>query len=287
MLGDKIKKLRKATGMTQQELANAVNVKRSTIGMLESNKQGTSNDTLIKLAKILNTTIDYLLSDDTEEQLIDNSNNIEINVSKEYTYTHKASLLGDNIKRIRLSKGIGLNEVARRANITGGYLSSIENNKRTNIGAEILEAIANAIGVSVSDFYTNSENSIKTNENNIAMNACNKLKAHNELTLGENLKNIMKEKGVTSKELAERVGVSQVHISYILNNKRDPSVDLLEKIADILNVSVSDFYLGEISENKIDSDIVRIERARNKMPQEDKENMMRVLEAAFGKYFKD
>ena len=281
MLGDKIKKLRKATGMTQQELANAVNVKRSTIGMLESNKQGTSNDTLIKLAKILNTTIDYLLSDDTEEQLIDNSNNIEINVSKEYTYTHKASLLGDNIKRIRLSKGIGLNEVARRANITGGYLSSIENNKRTNIGAEILEAIANAIGVSVSDFYTNSENSIKTNENNIAMNACNKLKAHNELTLGENLKNIMKEKGVTSKELAERVGVSQVH------NKRDPSVDLLEKIADILNVSVSDFYLGEISENKIDSDIVRIERARNKMPQEDKENMMRVLEAAFGKYFKD
>ena len=287
MLGDKIKKLRKATGMTQQELANAVNVKRSTIGMLESNKQGTSNDTLIKLAKILNTTIDYLLSDDTEEQLIDNSNNIEINVSKEYTYTHKASLLGDNIKRFRLSKGIGLNEVARRANITGGYLSSIENNKRTNIGAEILEAIANAIGVSVSDFYTNSENSIKTNENNIAMNACNKLKAHNELTLGENLKNIMKEKGVTSKELAERVGVSQVHISYILNNKRDPSVDLLEKIADILNVSVSDFYLGEISENKIDSDIVRIERARNKMPQEDKENMMRVLEAAFGKYFKD
>ena len=196
-------------------------------------------------------------------------------------------MLGDNIKRIRLSKGIGLNEVARRANITGGYLSSIENNKRTNIGAEILEAIANAIGVSVSDFYTNSEISIKTNENNIAMNACNKLKAHNELTLGENLKNIMKEKGVTSKELAERVGVSQVHISYILNNKRDPSVDLLEKIADILNVSVSDFYLGEISENKIDSDIVRIERARNKMPQEDKENMMRVLEAAFGKYFKD
>lgn len=196
-------------------------------------------------------------------------------------------MLGDNIKRIRLSKGIGLNEVARRANITGGYLSSIENNKRTNIGAEILEAIANAIGVSVSDFYTNSENSIKTNENNIAMNACNKLKAHNELTLGENLKNIMKEKGVTSKELAERVGVSQVHISYILNNKRDPSVDLLEKIADILNVSVSDFYLGEISENKIDSDIVRIERARNKMPQEDKENMMKVLEAAFGKYFKD
>lgn len=109
--------------------------------------------------------------------------------------------------------------------------------------------------------------------------------------LSENLKNIMKEKGITSKELAERVGVSQVHISYILNNKRDPSIDLLEKIATILNVSVSDFYLDEIiednQENKISSDIVRIERARNKMPKEEQENMMKVLEAAFAKYFKD
>lgn len=66
MLGEKIKKLRKSLGMTQQELANAANVKRSTIGMLESNKQGTSNDTLMKLAKVLNTTIDYLLSDNDE-----------------------------------------------------------------------------------------------------------------------------------------------------------------------------------------------------------------------------
>jgi len=62
-------------------------------------------------------------------------------------------LLGDNIKRIRLSKGIGLNEVARRANISGGYLSSIENNKRTNVGTEVLDSIANAIGVSVNEFF--------------------------------------------------------------------------------------------------------------------------------------
>lgn len=105
--------------------------------------------------------------------------------------------------------------------------------------------------------------------------------------LGENLKTIMKEKGVTSKELAERVGVSQVHISYILNNKRDPSIDLLEKIANVLNVSVSNFYLEKNLESQVDSDIVRIERARSKMPQEDRENMMKTLEAAFGKYFKD
>lgn len=35
--------------------------------MIEGNRQGASNDTLIKLANTLNTTVDYLLSDNIEE----------------------------------------------------------------------------------------------------------------------------------------------------------------------------------------------------------------------------
>lgn len=113
------------------------------------------------------------------------------------------NLLGDNIKKLRLEKGLGLNEVARRANITGGYLSSIENNKRTNIGTEVLESIANAIGVSISDFYPKTEKKLDSTESNF------------------------------------------------------------------------------------NSDIIRIERARRKMPKDEQENMMKVLEAAFAKYFND
>ncbi|MFR1378422.1 MAG: helix-turn-helix domain-containing protein [Clostridium neonatale] len=96
MLGDKIKKLRKAIGMTQQELANTIGVKRSTIGMLESNKQGTSNDTLIKLAKILNTTIDYLLSDDEEMECTK-----EIKKERDYSLTIKEQEdIDDEAKKI-------------------------------------------------------------------------------------------------------------------------------------------------------------------------------------------
>ena len=116
---------------------------------------------------------------------------------------NEINLLGDNIRKLRLEKGLGLNEVARLANITGGYLSSIENNKRTNVGTEILESIAKAIGVSVSDFYLQNEKSINENE------------------------------------------------------------------------------------EEFNSDIVRIERARRKMPKDERENMMKVLEAAFAKYFND
>jgi repressor LexA len=70
MLGDKIKDLRKKKGMTQQELADYINVSRSTIGMLEGNKQGTSSDTLVRLAKALETTAEYLLLETENENKI-------------------------------------------------------------------------------------------------------------------------------------------------------------------------------------------------------------------------
>ena len=44
MLGEKVKTLRKALKITQKELAMAVGVSQSTIGMIEGNKQGASND---------------------------------------------------------------------------------------------------------------------------------------------------------------------------------------------------------------------------------------------------
>ncbi|EKQ58322.1 MULTISPECIES: helix-turn-helix transcriptional regulator [unclassified Clostridium] len=67
MLGDKVKLLRKKMKITQQKLAETIGVSQSTIGMIEGNKQGASNDTLIKLASALNSTVDYLLCDEVEE----------------------------------------------------------------------------------------------------------------------------------------------------------------------------------------------------------------------------
>ena len=59
-----------------------------------------------------------------------------------------------------------------------------------------------------------------------------------------NLKEILKEKRVTSKELAERLGVTSVTISYIVTNKTTPSLEMLCGIAKELNVKLSTL-LGE------------------------------------------
>ena len=59
-----------------------------------------------------------------------------------------------------------------------------------------------------------------------------------------NLKEILKEKGVTSKDLAERLCVTSVTISYIVTNKTAPSLEMLCRIAKELNVKLSTL-LGE------------------------------------------
>ncbi|QIB26281.1 helix-turn-helix domain-containing protein [Caloranaerobacter azorensis] len=60
-IGDIIKRLRKDNNLTQDELANKLNISRSTIGMIETNKREPSNELLVKIANFFNVSIDYLL----------------------------------------------------------------------------------------------------------------------------------------------------------------------------------------------------------------------------------
>lgn len=58
------------------------------------------------------------------------------------------------------------------------------------------------------------------------------------------LKEILKDKGITSKEFAVKMGVSAAAISNIITGKNYPTYDLLERMANVLNVKLSTL-LGE------------------------------------------
>ena len=60
--------------------------------------------------------------------------------------------------------------------------------------------------------------------------------------LTDNIKRLMTINKITAKELSKMVDVTPTHISYILNNKRDPSVELLTKIANALGVSIEEIF---------------------------------------------
>lgn len=56
-----IKTLRKKMGFTQKELAKEMNVTQATVALWENNKSFPSTNKLIKLANVLNCSVDELL----------------------------------------------------------------------------------------------------------------------------------------------------------------------------------------------------------------------------------
>lgn len=58
--------------------------------------------------------------------------------------------------------------------------------------------------------------------------------------LSENLKRLMKEKGITQHELARRTGVSQSAICFYCIGSREPKIAIVKVLADSLGVTVDE-----------------------------------------------
>lgn len=56
------------------------------------------------------------------------------------------------------------------------------------------------------------------------------------------LKEVLKEKGVTGKELAQRLGMTETSISRMLNGLQYPKIETLLNIATALNVDIRDLF---------------------------------------------
>ena len=67
-----------------------------------------------------------------------------------------------------------------------------------------------------------------------------------ELNLGLAVKVFRKRADTSQKKLADKVLVTITHISHIENNKADPSINLLRKIAAALGISLETLLLGAL-----------------------------------------
>lgn len=77
------------------------------------------------------------------------------------------------------------------------------------------------------------------------------------MSIGENIKRIRKEKGLTQKELADKCNLSRSYLADVERDRYNPSLDTLMVIAKNLDVKVSTL-LGENEE--FDYDSIRISR---------------------------
>ncbi len=74
MLNENIKKLRKAKGLSQEELAIKLNVVRQTVSKWENALSVPDSSMLIKLADELDTSVSILLGETVQEEFSDEEN---------------------------------------------------------------------------------------------------------------------------------------------------------------------------------------------------------------------
>lgn len=91
------------------------------------------------------------------------------------------------------------------------------------------------------------------------------------MTVGEMIVSIRKEKGLTQKELAEKLNISPAMVNQYEKNKRNPKKETLQKIADALDINVLTLafpFIDEFRDLKKDAN-VRVLR----LTPEDKKHM--------------
>jgi transcriptional regulator with XRE-family HTH domain len=69
-------------------------------------------------------------------------------------------------------------------------------------------------------------------------------------TFGERLKKLRERRGLSQQELADRFNLSQSTIAYYESDKKQPSQNTLQKLADFYETSV-DFLLGRVHEDLV------------------------------------
>lgn len=80
-LGQKIKGLRKNKGLSQEDLANKLNVSRQAVSKYEKDINEPNIDTIKRISKYFNVDLEYLLNDDSLDSKDESKNNISNNVN--------------------------------------------------------------------------------------------------------------------------------------------------------------------------------------------------------------
>lgn len=104
------------------------------------------------------------------------------------------------------------------------------------------------------------------------------------MTLGEKIKTLRTNRGLTQTELAKKINIHYTHIGKYENDLQNPSTDTIKKIADYFSVSV-DYLLGDENKGEIkvsfeDEELLKQFKAIEYMPENDK-NVIKELINAF------
>lgn len=74
--------------------------------------------------------------------------------------------------------------------------------------------------------------------------------------IGDRIREIMRKKDITQIQLAAMIGMSEGHLSRILQGRTKPGIDKVEKIADALEVPMAALYDEDVAISVLAGDIL-------------------------------
>ena len=112
------------------------------------------------------------------------------------------------------------------------------------------------------------------------------------MNVGESIKKIRKDKGLQQKQVAIEIGLDQSNYNKIENGKREPSVEVLNKLANLFGVIVDDILNPdkELPKEITVEDKTTLEQVRliQELEEEDKHVIFRMIDTMLTKKkFKD
>lgn len=132
MIGRRIKELRTEKGLTQQELAEILNVSSMSISFYENEQRKPDSDFIISVSKYFGVSTDYLLGETYKRRI---------------PREERIGAFSKRLKRVRESKGISQRQAAEDLNISPQNLSYYENGR--DAGYDLLIRMARYYDVTV------------------------------------------------------------------------------------------------------------------------------------------
>lgn len=145
-------------------------------------------------------------------------------------------LQGSEIKRIRESKGISVEDLAREVGIPDACLEEVEKGKR-RLGNQTLKKLTEALNIDEEQFSAFDQGSGEKIEKETG--------EYISYSAGRKLRQVREEQGLTLVECGKKAGISYTHISEIERGNVCPSLKTLDKLATALGKPVSFFLKSE------------------------------------------
>ena len=208
MFGEKILEQRKRKGITQQELADALNISRSTLAGYEAENKKPSYKVLVRMAEYFGVTTDYLLgvTDSTE-------NEPESSVTRKF---------GNRLRELRVSEGITQFQMAVILDTSKSNISKYEAGT-VEPGMEKINEIARFFKVTTDYLF-------------------GMAKGGNTM-LGKRINELRRASGMTQEELGKKLGVVKSTISLWESDSSEPNHAATIALAKLFGVT-TDYLLG-------------------------------------------